>query len=216
MSALASLSELVVSRARPEASSWFRDELDGCGDANRAGRAFVAAARKLGREPIGVAADLGVMVVVGTTPIDEVARFALLIAACERLGDAGPTLVETLYRTGDLREKQAVVRALALLPDAQRFVSIAAHAVRADAMAVFEALACENPYPSLHLPDESWNQMIVKALFNNLRLGRVVGLAGRRNPELARMAKALESERRAAGRTIPEDLHLVVSKEPTP
>jgi hypothetical protein len=37
-------------------------------------------------------------------------------------------------------------------------------------------------------------------------LARVIGLDERRSPELARMARDYAAERRAAGRTVPDDL----------
>lgn len=166
-------------------------------------RAFAAASRKVGRETWG-----------GQGPFagwatDELARLAILIAACERWPSEAPDLVAEIYRTGDLREKLAVVRALAELPDGGRFAPIAELAVRADAFAVFQAIALENAFPARHLGELSFNQMILKAAMNGLPLARVVELERRRTPELARMARAFESERRAAGRPVPPDLNLV-------
>jgi hypothetical protein len=48
----------------------------------------------------------------------------------------------------------------------------------------------------------------MKSLFNGVPLARIVGLAGRRNAELSRMAADYAAERRAAGRTIPADIGL--------
>ena len=50
--------------------------------------------------------------------------------------------------------------------------------------------------------------MVLKALFNEVALSRIAGLAGRRNAELTRMAADYASERRAAGRTVPADIGL--------
>jgi hypothetical protein len=54
----------------------------------------------------------------------------------------------------------------------------------------------------------NFNQMVLKALFNNVPLARIVGLADRANNELARMANDYAAERRAAGRAIPGDIGL--------
>ena len=51
---------------------------------------------------------------------------------------------------------------------------------------------------------------LMKAIFNGVPLGRVVGLSGRLGPELRRMAGAYASERRAAGRPVPADVDLVL------
>jgi hypothetical protein len=71
---------------------------------------------------------------------------------------------------------------------------------------VFEAIACENPYPAAHFPELNFNQMVLKALFTGVALERVIGLDGRVTPELARMANDYASERRAAGRSVPADI----------
>lgn len=161
-------------------------------------RAFAAASRKAGRDPVGAG-----------PPADELARLALLLLACERWHDEAPSIVAELYRTGDLREKLAVVRALSDLPEPQRFVAVAEHAVRADAFAVFQAIALDNPFAARHLGAVSFHQLVMKAAMNGLPLARIAELGSRRSPELARMARAFESERRAAGRPVPSDLDLV-------
>jgi hypothetical protein len=48
--------------------------------------------------------------------------------------------------------------------------------------------------------------MVLKALFVGVPLARVHGLADRKTAELARAVNAFASERRAAGRAIPEDV----------
>ncbi|HET6521402.1 MAG TPA: EboA domain-containing protein, partial [Geminicoccaceae bacterium] len=75
---------------------------------------------------------------------------------------------------------------------------------------VFEAIACDNPYPATHFPEANFNQMVVKALFVGTLLARVRGLADRDTPELRRMVGDFASERRAAGRPVPEDAGLVL------
>ena len=77
-------------------------------------------------------------------------------------------------------------------------------------LTIFEAIACENPYPARHFPELNFNQMVLKAAFNGVALARVVGLSSRLNAELARMASDYASERRAAGRSVPADLGLVM------
>jgi len=55
--------------------------------------------------------------------------------------------------------------------------------------------------------------MVLKAVFNRVALARIHGLGARRNAELARMANDFASERRAAGRDVPDDLGLVTNGE---
>ena len=62
-----------------------------------------------------------------------------------------------------------------------------------------------------HFPEHNFNQMVLKSFFTGVAVERIEGLASRRSPELVRMAEAYASERRAAGRSVPPDLHLVTS-----
>jgi len=52
--------------------------------------------------------------------------------------------------------------------------------------------------------------MVLKALFNDVALARIVGLKGRLNPEMARMASDYAAERRAAGRSVPADIDMAM------
>lgn len=159
--------------------------------------AFSGAARRVGKTPLAIAER-------GTWGSDEVARAALLVRAYPRITP------DELWAYGDNRERQAVLKALPLLPEAARFTALAVEACRTNVMTVFEAIACENPYPALHFPELHYNQMVLKAAFNGFALARVVGLDSRRCPELSRMAADYAAERRAAGRPVPADLDLIL------
>jgi hypothetical protein len=142
-------------------------------------------------------------------------RGELLIAALEALPrERHVAIVGDLYRTGELREQEALLRVLPRLPAPERFVAVGVEAVRQNAVSVIEAIACDNPYPAEHFPEEAFNQMILKCLFNSVPLGRVVGLDRRCTPELRRMVAAYASERRAAGRPVPADAALVTGGAP--
>ncbi len=158
--------------------------------------AFAQVARKLGSR--GELVDL--------------ARLALLTAAlAERTPEQALSLIETLYETGEQREQESVLRALARLPQAARLGSVAIEACRTNSVAVFSALACDNPYPAAHFPELHFNQMVLKALFLGVPVARIAGLDTRKNAELSRMVRAYASERRAAGRPVPADVDFVIA-----
>jgi hypothetical protein len=98
-----------------------------------------------------------------------------------------------------------------LMPEPSRFVNIAVESCRTNVRDVFEAIACENRYPAAHFADANFNQMVIKAFFTGIPVDRIVGLEQRKSNELRRMAADYASERRAAGRTVPNDLDLVLS-----
>jgi hypothetical protein len=170
---------------------------------------FAAASRRVGKAEITLT-DLdraafehtGVIVPPGLT-LDEVARIAMLAALPEAEQEA---TARECFDRGDTRERTAVLRALPLLPDPSRFVALAASSCRTHVLPVFEAICCENPYPASFFTDATFHQMILKALFLDVALDRVVGVGARRTPELHRMVYDYAAERSAAGRSVPSDI----------
>jgi hypothetical protein len=155
--------------------------------------AFSGAGRRVGRAAVAVPGR-------GLWGIDELARAAILLRAY-------PRVVPTdLWAHGDNRERQAVLKSLSWLPEAQQFEAIAVEGCRSNVLTVFEAIACENPYPRLYFEDSAWNQLVLKAVFCGVALSRIDGLEKRTNSELVRMAVDFAAERRAAGRPVPDDL----------
>lgn len=146
---------------------------------------------------------------------DDAARALLLMAQRERAdGDAFVASALECFEQGDAREQQSFLRAIALWPESTAFLATAIDACRTNILPVFEALACENPYPAAHFPERNFNQVVLKAMFNSIALSRIVGLRGRLNPELSRMARDYAAERTAAGRSVPADIHLAMHDSP--
>ena len=173
--------------------------------------AFAAAGRRLGSAAVGgdatVTGPSGRVWSIATWGLDEVGRVVLLLDELERLPPAEHVArVDACWRAGALRERQAVLRALPLVPDPARLLPIALDAGRASTQPVFEAIACENPYPAAYFPEASFNHLVLKAVFTEVPLARILDLDTRLSPELARMAADYASERAAAGRPIPADL----------
>jgi hypothetical protein len=141
---------------------------------------------------------------------DEYGRAALVLAAIGSLEPGEHVgFIRDLLRRGEVRERQAVLRVLAGLPEPARFVDLAIDACRTNVQSVFEAIACDNAYPARHFGDRAFAQLVIKALFVGAPLARIVELPARVTDELVRMTEAYASERRAAGRPIPSDVQLV-------
>jgi hypothetical protein len=145
---------------------------------------------------------------------DDAARAVLLLTLAERTGaEQFATTAIECYERGDSREQQSWLRALPLMPGPERFLNVAIDACRTNILPQFESISCENPYPERYFPELNFNQLVLKAMFNGIALARIVGLSGRVNSELSRMALDYAAERRAAGRSVPADLALALTKD---
>jgi len=208
------LAALVSARVSPAARAWFDQALTAHRDLGAFADSFTTAARRLGKAPLDLTArEAEALAAAGMTwpvsrwTVDEVGRVVLLVAAAGELDtERLASLVEECYQSGDNRERQAVLKALPLLPDSERLIAVGVDACRTNIQPLFEAIACENPYPASRFSDLNFNQMVLKALFLGVAVDRIVGLDGRLTPELARMAADYASERRAAGRSVPSDI----------
>lgn len=196
-----------IEGAPAELVAYARGGVPVAGGAFDRGRFFVCFAG-VARRARGVAA--------GEQSLAQVLRVGMLSEACAVLStDEHVGLVREAYEKGDSDEKIAVLRALSLLPAAERFVDIANEACRSNVLEVFTAIACENAYPARCFSELIFNQMVMKAYFLDVRVARILGLDERKNAELARMASDFSAERRAAGRPVPPDLGLVLEGQRT-
>jgi len=145
----------------------------------------------------------------------DAARICLLVHAMDRFNaDDHVTLVRDVFRTGDNRERIALLQSLSLLPAPERFVETAVEACRTHVQDVFEAIACDNPYPATHFADLNFAQMIMKALFTGAPLARVHEWQTRVTVDMQRMARDFAAERTAAGRPVPDDVTLILHATP--
>lgn len=137
--------------------------------------------------------------------IDQAARIRLLLAAATD-SDRFARRLDQLCATADVDELVAFYRGLPLYPDPPRHRLRAAEGLRSNMKVVFEAVAHHNPYPAEQLPQEAWNQMVLKALFVGSALDPIVGLDRRANAALARMLGDYAHERWAARRPVNPEL----------
>lgn len=138
-------------------------------------------------------------------------RFTLVFRAISHVpASAQPNVIERLFQSGEIGEQESLLRTLSLLPDPARFTETGIGACRTNARRVFDAIACDNPFPAEFFPELAFNQMVLKAVFVEAPVTRIEGLAARRTPELLRMARDYASERTAAGRPVPDDIALIL------
>lgn len=136
----------------------------------------------------------------------DLARLWLLLGALWHVpvGDQASWLIG-LFEAGEIGEQVSILRTLSALPEPERFVETGEQACRHNSLDVFEAIVAENPYLAEQFPELSFNQAVMKAIFNQVSVRRIEALETRVTPELSRMAAGYASERRAAGRPVPDD-----------
>lgn len=215
---LPALISLVRGRTDERVRPWWDACTQGVTDPGKFLSLFAGAGRRLGSTPVSLSEAERTHLrgspfsdVIGDArPLAELGRIVLLAKALDELPEGEHLrLVEDVYRLGGHEEQIAVLRSLSILPGPERFVAIAADGVRTNAVDILAAIACDNPYPARHFSFDAFNQLVMKVVFNNLPLARVVGLPARTNAELARMARDFAAERRAAARPVPSDLSVI-------
>lgn len=200
-------------------------------------RAFAFAARRVGRAPLHPETDPN-GIVHGT--VDDAARAALVVALADAVGvgmgvgtavgavadqDCADRLV-LLYRQGDGAERRGVLRGLDALttlgdlhPGAEPTtlvtagLELAADALRANDPSLVAAAV--GPFGARYLDQHTWRHAILKLVFQGTSLAAASDLERRADEELARMARDFAAERRAAGRSVPDDLDRLTATRPT-
>lgn len=138
---------------------------------------------------------------------DEAARAALLLATHHGDDRTFAARVERLCVTAEITEHVSYMKGLAIFPAGAELLGRAREGVRSSIAPLFEAIACRNPYPRDQFDTDAWNQMVVKCVFGGTPLATVVGLHERRNDDLLAMLRDLVTERHAAGRPLPKEVH---------
>jgi hypothetical protein len=111
--------------------------------------------------------------------------------------------VQLLFTTAETGELVAFCRALPLLSYPKTvLLPLATEALRHNVLDVFKAVACNNPFPYQYFDDAAFNQMVLKAAFNNIALDSIYRLNHRSNEALQDMMTDFVAERRAAGRSV--------------
>ncbi len=138
--------------------------------------------------------------------VDRAARIIFLLSYFRENDSAFVQSVRSLITSADIAELAAIYSSLPLLPFPEEFVLLAAEGVRSNMRDVFDAIALENPYPADFFSENAWNQLVLKAIFINRPLFRIIGIDERVNKSLCDTLIDYVHERWAAGRTVTPEL----------
>ena len=195
-------------------ASWFQEKLEQSSDSRSFFIHFGLMGRKVPRVVIKPSSDIIAHLQArhtgfdpATWTLDDFCRLALML----RLDPAqGLEYIKTLVAAADMREQVIVYRSLPYFSNAEEYVMMAIDGIRTNMVAVFDAIAMDNQYPATYFEEAAWNQMVLKAIFMERPLYRIIGLDDRKNARLANILHDFTHERWSAGRPVTPELWRLV------
>ncbi len=174
-------------------------------------RTFTAIPRFTGKNPLVVSPEMATELdrlrpgfVVNDWTLDRLARVWWLLTLPPDEETGYVRRISELFKAAEMNELVALYSALPVLafPEAWRFQ--ATEGIRNNISDVQAAIMLHNPYPTDYLDEPAWNQLVLKAFFTDKDVSQITGLDRRNNARLAQTLRDYASERRAAGRSVPE------------
>lgn len=171
--------------------------------------AFAAATRKTGKQPV-VLSETEITEIQQIRPdltiqhwaIDRLCRVWLLMHLDPADQDKYVRTIENLFPIAEMNEQVALYSALPVLAYPELWRGRCSEGIRSNIGDVLESIMCNNPYPSENLDEAAWNQLVLKAIFTEKPIHRIVNLDERANQNLANTLSDYAHERWAAHRTI--------------
>ncbi|HZX73238.1 MAG TPA: EboA domain-containing protein [Cyclobacteriaceae bacterium] len=217
----AELSVIIKESVPDESWNWLKEkgEAIGKGNIQQFNTAFVAAPRKTGKNPIKLSSDqegkiktIRKNLIVKNWTIDRLSRVWLLLQLDPAGKEGYITAIESLFRSAEMNELAALYSSLPVLAYPDAWQHRCTEGIRNNIGIVLESVMCENPYPSENLDEGAWNQLVLKALFTEKPIHKVIGIEERANQHLANTISDYAHERWAAHRTILPQLWRSVGK----
>lgn len=145
-------------------------------------------------------------------PVDKLARLWLLLQV-DTEDEAGyHNQIESLFRDAEMNELVALYASLPVFAYPDSWQLRTAEGIRSNIGTVLESIMYDNPYPAKYLSESCWNQLVLKAFFNDKDVNRIIGLDSRANKTLASVLIDYAHERQAAHRSVNPQLWRLISK----
>lgn len=210
------LTQWIERQSSPPAKTWFLEKKNTLSLRFQEQEFYIAfgiTPRKMGKDPLQLSSeDLKQAndCCAGWTPqfwtLDQATRLVFFLSSPAVTCQAFTERLNMLCHTAEVGELLCLYQGLPLYPWPESHITRASEGIRSNIKAVFEAVAHLNPYPQHYLPEEAWNQMVLKALFIGSPLAFIQGIDARSNPTLARMLVDYAHERWAAKRPVSIEL----------
>ena len=135
--------------------------------------------------------------------VDRLSRVWLMLHLSAENRDRYIAAIEQLFPTAEMNELVALYSALPLLAYPTAWRARCAEGIRNNIGDVLESIMCDNPYAAENLDEAAWNQLVLKAIFTEKPIHRIIGLDARANQTLAHTLSDFAHERWAAHRRVP-------------
>lgn len=142
--------------------------------------------------------------------LDRVVRIYLLLLLEEKDELKFENEMNLLFETAEINESIALYSSLFFLKQPERWILKATDAVRSNVGDVFDVIAFDTPFASKYFSELAWNQLVLKCIFNDKPINKIIGLTKRTNSKLAETLSDFAHERWAAGRTVPAQVWSLV------
>lgn len=132
----------------------------------------------------------------------QLTRMYLLVKVLNADEEFFNSKVANIFQVADTSELEAFLKFLILLPNAEKYKTVAVDTLRTNISTIFNAIAFNNPYPGLYFNEQQWNQMYLKTIFIGGNLNDIQDIDARGNNDLTRIISDYAHERWAASRDI--------------
>jgi len=118
--------------------------------------------------------------------------------------------INSLFNASEMNEQVALFSALPFYAYPEEWISRAENGIRSNIGTVLEAIMYHNPYPARYLPENSFNQLVLKAFFTEKDVTKITGLHSRVNSALQSTLSDYVAERTAAHRTVEPNIYQLI------
>ncbi|MEN7550260.1 EboA domain-containing protein [Rapidithrix thailandica] len=138
--------------------------------------------------------------------MDQLVRVYFVLHLPHKDQSAYVQLLNQVFEMADMHELVALYTALPILPHPEALAKRAAEGIRTNMTVVLDAICLNNPYPAEYLDEIAWNQLVLKSVFTERPLYKILGADSRANAHLAHMLSDYAHERWAASRLVTPEL----------
>jgi len=203
------LSQIIENQVNAETRNWLEDKIKVITDSQSTKDLYLTysliSTKIQSKGPVAVPSTTsGVFVYLQTqkATVQQVTRIYLLVRVLKEDNEFFTPKVSNIIQVADTAELETFLKFLILLPNPENYKTVAVEALRTNIAVIFNAIAYNNPYPSLFFDDQQWNQMYLKTAFMEGDLSAIVDIDKKANKDLARIISDYAHERWSASRDI--------------